>query len=160
MADNIRVNNNQYGWASIVAKIDGDTYYGLTSISFADKRERVKAYGMGRHHAPRGRSPGKYSVDAVKVVGWKSSIQTLLADLAKKAPDGKSYGNVEFEIVVQYIESDETPISVVIERCVITSVSSANEESADPLKEELEIDAMLIRRNDLTLFDGTAGVGP
>ena len=56
MSDVIRVNGNQVSWGSIVLKFNGQRFYGFTSISFSDKRERVHAYGMGRHHAPRGRS--------------------------------------------------------------------------------------------------------
>ena len=38
-----------------------------------------------------------------------------------------------------------------------TGNSSSDEESPDPLKEEIEIDAMLIRRNGLVLFDASQG---
>jgi hypothetical protein len=155
MADALRVNGNQVSWGSIVLKIDSERYYGFTSISFSDKRERVKAYGTARHHAPRGRSRGKYTIDPVKLVGWKTSIAALRAALAARSEDGISYGDVEFEVVVQYTEANEEPQTVVIERCVWASNSTSDEESADPLKEEIELDAMLIRRNDLVLFDSS-----
>lgn len=157
MADQIRVNSNLHSWGSIKLKVDGEQYYGFTSISFGDKRERVKAYGMGRHHAPRGRSSGKYTTDPVKLGGPKSSIQALRKSLAARAADGKSYGNVEFLIVVQYIEAGEEPMHVEIGRCVLTGNSSSDEENADPKSEEVEIDPMWITRNGLTLFDATEG---
>lgn len=153
--DPIRVNQNQLSWGSIRCIIDGNPITGFTAISFADKRERVKAYGMGRHHAPRGRSAGKYTTETVKLTGWKSSVQNLIAQLAERAPDQASYGNVEFTIMVIYSEPSEPNIDVMITGCVITSQSAADEESADPLKEELEIDCMAIRRNGLTLWDNT-----
>lgn len=157
MADPIRVNGNSLSWGSIIIKIDAERYTGFTSISFADKRERVKGYGAARHHAPVRRSRGKYTVDPVKLVGWKSSVGALRAALAARSSDGLSYGDVEFDVVVQYTEADEQPQTVHIERCVWASNSSSDEESADPLKEEIELDAMLIRRNDLVLFDATEG---
>lgn len=157
MADAQRINNNQYSWSSIIFKLNGERFTGFTSITFGDKRERVKSYGMGRHHAPRGRSAGKYTVDPVKVVGAKSSVQALRAALAAAAPDGKSYGNVEFQGLVQYIEADETEMTVELDRLVWASNSTGDEEAPDPLKEEFELDCMLIRRNGLTLFDGTGG---
>jgi hypothetical protein len=153
MADAIRINGNQFSWASVRLKIAGEPFHGFTSINYADKRERVKAYGMGRHHAPRGRSHGKYTTEPVKLVGWKSSVQELRALLASQAADGKSYGDVEFPISLQYIEADETPMIISIERCVWTGNSTADEENPDPLKEEIEIDCMYIRRNELVLFD-------
>lgn len=157
MSDQIRVNGNQHSWGSIVLKLNGERFYGFTGITYADKRERVLAYGMGRHHAPRGRSRGKYSADPVKLTGWKGSIQAFRSALATQAPDGSSYGDIEFEINVQYVESGEIPMNVVIERCVITGNSSTDEENPDPLKEELEISCFLIRRNNLVLFDQTQG---
>jgi hypothetical protein len=157
MSDQIRVNGNQLSWGSIILKLDNDRFYGFTGITFADKRERVKAYGMGRHQAPRGRSRGKYSVDPVKLTGWKRAIQDFRDALAAKAEDGKSYGDVEFDVIVQYVDTGEESITVLIERCVWAGNSSSEEEGADPLKEEVELDAMLIRRNEQVLFDNTDG---
>jgi len=157
MADDLRINGNAYSWGSITLKIDSERFVGFTSIAFADKRERVKGYSAARHHAPTRRSRGKYTIDPVKLVGWKSSVQALRAGLAAKAKDQKSYGDVEFQIVVQYVEEGEIPMTVEIDRCVFASNSTSDEESADPLKEEIELDAMLIRRNGLVLFDATEG---
>jgi hypothetical protein len=158
MSDEIRVNGNQHSWGSIILKLDGDRFYGFTGITFADKRERVKAYGMGRHQAPRGRSRGKYSTDPVKLTGWKGSINEFRKALAQRSQDGVSYGDVEFEIVVQYVETGEAPMTVQLMRCVWTGNSTSDEESADPLKEEIEIDTMKILRNGLSLFDSSQGV--
>lgn len=157
MSDAIRVNGNQLSWGSIVARLDGDRYFGFTAIKFADSRERAKAYGMSRSHAPRGRSRGKYSTEPVGLTGWTGSVQALRDALAAKSADGLSYGDVEFEVVVQYIEADETPITVEIERCVWTKNTTNNEEGPDPLSEEIELDCMLIRRNGKTLFDSSEG---
>ena len=157
MSDLIRVNGNQMSWGSIKLKLDQDVFTGFTAVSFADKRERVKAYGMGRHHAPRGRSRGKYTIEPVKLTGWKGSVQIFRTQLAARSADGVSYGDVEFQIIVQYVETGENPLTVAIERCVWAGNSSSDEENPDPLKEEIEIDAMLIRRNGLVLFDASQG---
>src|SRR5688500_9189325 len=153
MSDEIRVNGNQHSWGSIILKIDNERYYGFTSINFADSRERAKTYGMGRHHAPRGRSRGKYSTEPVQLTGWKSSVQAVLDALAAKSSSRTGVGDVEFEVVVQFIESDETPITVELTRCVVTKNASGHEDGPDGLKDELELDTMAIRRNGLVLFD-------
>lgn len=158
MSDQIRVNGNIMSWGSIILKIDNERFYGFNAISYADKRERVKGYGMGKHHAPRARSRGKYTIDPVKLSGPKSTVQALRDLLAKKSADKVSYGDVEFQISVQYIEDDESPMDVSIERCVVAGNSSNEEENPDPLKEDIEIDAMLIRRNGKTLFDNREGI--
>ena len=151
MSDEVRINGNQHSWGSIKVKINGDLFYGFTAIGYADTRERVKAYGMGRSHAPRGRSRGKYTVEPVTLTGWKSSMQALRKALAD-AGDGTSYGDTICQIVVQYVEADDTPVTVELEDCVLTKNTTSEEESADPLKEDVEFDCMRIRRNGLTLF--------
>jgi len=156
MADEIRVNGNQHSWGSIFLKFDGDRYFGFTAINFSDSRERVKAHGMGRHQGARGRSRGKYDTEPVSLTGWKGAVQQLRQALAD-AGDGESYGDTPFEIVVQYVEADDTPITVTIEDCRWSKNSTADEEGPDPLKEEIEIDCMRIRRNTLTLFDNSEG---
>ncbi len=157
MSDQIRVNGNQLSWGSIKVKLDGEVYFGFNSLSYGDKRERVKAYGMGKHQAPRGRSRGKYSTDPVKLGGPKASVQALREALAAKSADGVSYGDVEFEVIAQYFESAELGITVQCERCVIVANASTEEEGSDPLKEEIELDTMKIRRNGLVLFDESEG---
>lgn len=157
MADQIRVNGNQLSWGHIIIKIGGDRFYGFTGIAYGDKRERVKAYGQGQHHAPRGRSAGKYTTDPVKITGWKGSIEALRDELAKRSANGLAYGNVEFDIIVQYVGSGEKAMNVEVERCVLVEDTSSHEESADPLKDEISADCMLIRRNGKTLFDSETG---
>ena len=152
--DEKRINGNVYSWGSIILKVNEERLSGFTAISYADSRERVKAYGQNRSQTPRGRTRGKYATEPVGLTGSKSSMQALRKLLAD-AGDGVSYGDTEFQIVVQYVEADETAITVEIEDCVWIGNSSSEEEGADPLKEEIKIDCMLIRRNGLTLFDAS-----
>lgn len=156
MADEIRVNGSLYSWGSIILKVNGERFYGISSVNYGDKLERAKSYGMGRHHAPRGRSSGKYQTDPVTVKMEKKTAQELRATLAKLSPSGTSYGSVEFEIVVQFIEGTDVQTDV-LERCTWSGDSSKNEESPDPLYDEAEFDCMLIRRNGLVLFDDSQG---
>ena len=157
MSDQIRINDNIVSWGSITLRVDDEIFTGFKSLSYADKRERTKVYGMGRHHAPRARTRGKYTVEPVKLKGPKSSMHALRTKLASLSRDGNSYGDYEFHIQAQYIENFEPEMYVDIERCVYVGTSSSEEENPDELSEEIEIDAMAIRRNGMTLFDGSAG---
>jgi hypothetical protein len=154
MSDDVRINGNMYSWASVVLKVDGERFFGITSISYADALERVKGYGMGRHHAPRGRSAGKYTIEAVTVKMEKKSSRDLRAALAARATDGRSFGTVEFEIVVQYAEGTAAHTDT-IERCRWAKTSASHEEAPDPLYDEVEFDAMAIRWDGKTLFDSS-----
>jgi hypothetical protein len=157
MSDPIRVNSNLLSWGSLILKIDSEPYYGFTGISYADKRERVFGWGMGRHQAPIGRSRGKYTPDPVKLTGWKGAIAIARSALAAKA--GGSYGDYEFQIILQGVEEDDTPVTIEFNRCVWVGNSSSDEESADPLKEEVELSTMWIRRDNLSLYDTRGNAG-
>ncbi len=154
MADETRVNGNQLSWGSITLKINEEKYFGFTAVTFGDKRERVYAWGMNRSQAPRGRSRGKYTPEPVQLTGWKGSVQQLLQALAD-AGGGDSYGDTFFQIVVEYFEADDTPITVELEDCVVTGVTASEEEGGDNLKTELELSTMRVRRNNLVLFDNS-----
>jgi len=156
MADEIRVNGNLLSWGSIEAKFDGERFYGFSSIGYADSRERVKAWGMGRSQAPRGRSRGKYSTEPVTLTGTKSTIQELRKGLAD-AGDGTSYGDTVFQLVVQYVEPGGDPITVELQDCVWVKNVTSEEEGPDALTEDIELDCMRILRNGLTLFDANEG---
>jgi hypothetical protein len=157
MSDQVEINGNLHSWGSISVKFGGDRFFGFKSIKYGDARERVKGYGMGRQHGPRGRSRGKYTTEPVVLAGHPSSIQELREALAAASQDGVSYGDVEFDIVVQYVEPGEVPITVEIERCAWAKNSTSNEEGPDPLTEEIEIDCFRIRRNGTVLWDASEG---
>ena len=157
MADQYRVNDNLLGWASIRVKVAGEEFTGFTGLSYSQKRERTHVWGTGKHHAPRGRTKGKYTPGPVKLTGPKSSVEALRARLAQFSADGASYGDVLFDIVADYFEPGDVPILVEISACHIVGEDSSEEESADPLKEEIEIQCMAIRKNGRTLFDGSSG---
>lgn len=157
MSDQVRINGNIYSWGSITVKVAGEIYYGFTSITYADKRERTAVYGMGKHQAPRAKTRGKYSVDPVKLKGPKDSFDALRAQLASLSASGVSFGDFEFQITVQYVEDDETPITDTLNRCSYVGTSGSFEEGADAMMEEVEIFCMSILWNGLTLFDSTGG---
>lgn len=157
MADSVRINGVQISWSSCKLTIDGESYTGITSIGYADALDVSKGYGMGRHHAPRGRGAGKYTTEALTMRAWKSTAQAIREQLAKKSPSGTSYGRVEVPIVLQYIEPDDAVITVEFDRARFVKPSSSNEEGPDPLAEDIEWDVMSIRRNGLVLFDESEG---
>ncbi len=157
--DNVRVNGNVLSWGSLTCKVDGDPIKGFTSITYDEKRTREKVYGMGAHQAPIGRTRGKYEPGVVKLKGKKSSCQALREALAAKSGTA-SYGDAEFEITLQGVESDESPITIEATRCVYVGLSSGNEEGPGKLEEEIEIDVMGFRHNGLTLWDSTTDGSP
>ena len=155
MSDPIFVNGSALSWGSIIAKVADEPIYGFTGLTFSDKRERVKGHGMGQHQAPQRRSRGRYNADPCKLTGYRAAVAELRERLALRAPDRQSYGDVEFQVVATYFEADEKPLIVIAERCVWVGNSATDEEGAENLKEEIELDPMFIRRNGLVLFDNS-----
>lgn len=153
MSDSVRINGVQFSYSSASLKVNGETYTGWTAIAYGDALEVVKGYGAGRHHAPRGRSAGKYVPEPVRLTVWKSTGRELRAQIAQLSPTGTAIGRAEFPMVLTYAEDGEGPHTVEFDRCRYVKTSATTEESADPLKEEIEIDVMSIRRDGLTLYD-------
>lgn len=160
--DGISINGVDYSWGSITFKCNGAVFGGFTKISYSDKRTRTKGYSAGAHHAPTHRSRGKYEVDPCKVTGYKDELQSLRDWLAAQSADGVSYGNVEFQGILQFEEPQRGGGTKLRQVDLVDLVwfedSSANEESPDLLMEEVSFDPMRILRDGKTLFDATEGI--
>lgn len=152
MSDKIRINGKQLSWGSIIFKIDGDPWHGFTKLNYSHSREREFAFGMAHDRGPRGRSRGKYTPDNVTLGGPKGSMQDLRNYLMSQAADGKSYGDVEFEIFASWFEDDDTECDVLIEGCVIVKETASHEEGTDVLEEELEIQPLRVTINGGNLY--------
>lgn len=157
MSDAQYVNGLQLSWGSLKLKIDGEPYTGVSSVGYADALEVSYSYGMGRHHAPRGRSAGKYTPDPLTMTVSKATAQAIRDQLAALSPSGTSYGRAVVPIVLQYIEPDDTDITVEFDDCRLVKCTASNEESADALNEDLEFSVMRIRRNGTALYDESEG---
>jgi len=151
MADEIRINGIAHSWGSTKLKIDGERYTGISSISYSDKLETAFGYGMGKSHKPRAQSRGKYSAEQVVMKCQTSTAQSIRDTLASKG-DGSSYGVVNVPIVLQYLEPDDTPITVEFEDCRLVEDGSSDEEGSDVLTVEIKWSTFGIRRNGKTLY--------
>jgi hypothetical protein len=154
--DDLRVNGNLIAWGSHILRIDGDRWYGITSMSWDQARERVFGAGMNRAHAPIGRTSGKYVPGVLKTTMYKHTAQALRAMLALLAIDGVSYGNTAVPIFLQCAEGENTTTDEFDEACVVKE-SSDTEENPDPTKETWEWSVMRIKHDGLTLYDSSEG---
>ena len=159
MSDSIRVNGNLLSWGSCGFKIDSQRYYGITAISFSEALEQSLKYGMGRHHAPRARTRGKYTVEPLKITAEVQTIRLVQQALAAKASDQRSYGTVEFEVFLEAIELEQQYTADFL-RCKWAKNSSNFVEDAEGLYQEVELSTMQISQNGLVLFDATQGNTP
>jgi len=151
MADEIRINGIAHSWGSTKLKIDGERYTGISSISYSDKLETAFGYGMGKSHKPRSQSRGKYSAEQIVMKVQTSTAQSIRDKLSEKG-GGSSYGVVNVPIVLQYLEPDDTPITVEFEECRLVEDGTSDEEGSDVLTVEIKWSTFGIRRNGKTLY--------
>lgn len=154
MGDAARVNGVQFGWSSLKLKIDGEPFTGIKSIDYGDSVEQGLAYGMGRHFAPRGRTRGKYVPDPLVIEAFEASAQEIENLLDKKA-GGRGIANVPVTIVIQFIERDETPVTVEALECTFVKNEVALAEGPDPSTRKITFQPMRYRRNGVALYDTT-----
>lgn len=156
----LNVNGDDFSWGSIVIKLGNEVFDAFTKVSYSDKRTRSKGYGGGKHHAPTKRSKGKYEVEPAKITGYKKEFARMRNVLAALSPDGTSYGDVEFPIIIQFEEDDGTVHQVQLRRAVWFEDGSSHDEGPDLLLEEVSFDIMGIIRDGKTLYSSDGGVTP
>lgn len=160
MSDQVRVNGVLFSRASCQLKMEGEPFYGWTAIEYGDKRERAYGYGAGRHGGPRGITKGKYTPDPLVLTVFSDTADAIRSSLAKRASDGKSYGEPAVLWTLSISEPGLTSVLVELEGCVFSEDSGSAEDSADPLSEKLTFMPMRVKRNGRSLYDqSVAGSG-
>ncbi|MGK4001105.1 hypothetical protein WMF31_00670 [Sorangium sp. So ce1036] len=159
--DIFRRNGYEVGWFSALAKVDNDEFYGFTGIDYEERLERAFAWGMDRAGVPRGVTRGKYSVEGSSIKAYKASALALIEALARKSPDGKSYGSVSFHFTLQY-EEEDISITEELFGCRISGRKASLSNGADPLVDEIPITVMYAKLSTpniqgMTLFDNRQG---
>lgn len=156
--DKPRVNGSVTSWGHIYFKLRNQKWFGIVDITYGHKRERVEGAGLGKHHVANRVSAGKYTTEISKVKMFKASASAFRAALAQDAEDGISYGNVEFEGLLQFIPPSEASQTIELRRCTYRELSFAASESADPLYDEIGVKPLWIVENGKTLFDASEGL--
>jgi hypothetical protein len=100
-------------------------------------------------------STGKYEPDQMKIKGFSGGVQKMRDYLAQRAIDGRSYGNVIFECLIQLIDANETPIDIKFEGVTWSSNNDSRTEGSELFQDEIEFKFMKCWRNGLSLFDSS-----
>lgn len=158
MSDLLRINGSVYSWGSMRVLLGGVPYIGITAISYSDKRERQKAYGMAPHQGPIGSTRGKYTAENAKLTVFAHTARDIQAQLATLSLNQLSTGNTRIPIVIQKIEADLLVDMATLNGCALSGISDEYAEGPDAMMVDLEFDVMAIYRNKRTLFDSTRGL--
>lgn len=131
------VNGTRHSWASVEAKINGQIYY-ITSINYSRKRSRTMV--KENHPDPTGKTRGsnEYSCDVEMLLSEYNNFQQALIAAANQAGLNGGYGDVFFQIVVQYAENNLDTVTDTINGCTMDSTEASNAEGTDPTKRKFE----------------------
>lgn len=136
----ITVNDIEYSWGSITAKINGKEITGFKAISYSDAVEREAVYGAGRHKL--GMTRGKYTTEQGSITAYLKQEREIINDLGDGWAD---YG--PFEVEVRYAEPGEDTHIDIVEGCRFAGTSGGGEEGSSPLEREMKFDYMRVKRD-------------
>lgn len=132
------VNGFRYAWSSVEIKIAGKVFY-ATAINYSRKRNRA----MVREHHPdpvaKTRGSNEYSADIELHLSEFNAMQAALIAAANQAGLKGGYGDVFFQVVVQYSETNLDTITDTIQGCTLDSTEAAGAEGTDPSKRKCDL---------------------
>ena len=135
------INEVEYSWADMRVKIRGREIVGFKGIKYDDKITREKVYGARRWAIARTR--GKVEIDDCSITMFESEFRALIAEL------GQGWGDVPFEIIVQYGNAGMPTHTDVLESCLLGGGGGGGEEGTSAFEREVPFSCMRIRRDGL-----------
>lgn len=154
--DRIRFNDAPYSWHSSLFKVDNAPVSGIVGVNY-EQRLDVTLIASGQQDAkPLGMSAGAYSVPGFTIRALRSSAAAIVAAIAAKSPDGRSYGVPFFNFIAQVSEAGQTPITASAAECRIVGKRDVFDESVDELVTEFTIAALRLTENGVRLWQQPA----
>lgn len=144
------INGAYFDFASIQVVTTVGRFTGVTDISYSDSVEVGSVYGTNRKRI--GRTTGQASVEASMTM-MKEHFQTLIEELGQF---GVGYGEVPFNIVVNYAEGNMPVITDELVGVRITGAADAHAEGVEALRVALTLDVMDLKRNGLSIIQRPA----
>lgn len=159
--DVFRRNGYELSWASVILKVLGEEFFGVTGVDYEEKLERAFVRGLERGGPPRGDTRGQYSVEGSSLKFVKGSGIAFYELLASKAADGLSYGTVPFFLSLQYVENDIS-ITEELYQCKVAGRKVSLAPGADALVDEVPITVGYAKlstptKKGMTIFDNRNG---
>lgn len=147
MAADIRpfINGKAYSHSSLEIDLAGETYFGISSISYEDSLEPGE--GRGTTSQVIYRTAGEYTANA-EIEMYLDQAETFRQAL------GPGMMSREFDIVITYGEDDMPLVTRTLVSCRITRRGNDSSEGKDPTKVKFPLHVMKILYEDDEPFDG------
>lgn len=132
------VNGTRHSWASVEVKVAGQIFY-VTSVNYSRKRNRTIV--RENHPDPVGKTKGsnEYSADCEMLLSEFNNLQAALINQANQQGLNGGYGDVFFQVLVQYSENGLDTVSDQILGCTLDSTEASNSEGTDPSKRKFDL---------------------
>lgn len=128
------VNGTRHEWTSIEIKVKGQIVLGVKELSYNDKLEPTKVYGV--HAQPLGRTRGVYSAEA-SITLLLDEANTLIQTL------GDGFKEQVFDITCAYSEGSSTITDEII-GCRIKGLDQSLSQGSDATARKFDLDVMYI----------------
>jgi len=173
MADIALINGTAISWGDLIWTVQlpdlqgtEQRFYGFSKISFGEeKRERPPVWGQNRSQAPMALPAGQYTPPTPSIT-WiassadadsKANFTSYIEFLRRAAPDGRSYGNVRQNWILQ-VDNPGSRVIYAWQHVVITGGSADWEATAEALKREMTFGCLRFSINGATMYDSTQEV--
>lgn len=145
------INGHYFDFASIQIVVPSfGRFTGVTDISYSDSVEVGSVYGTNRKRV--GRTTGQQSVEASMTM-LKAHFQELIGQVGQF---GVGYGEVPFNIIVQYAEPGMAAITDELLGVRITGAADTHAEGVEALRVAVTLDVMELKRNGLSIINRPA----
>ena len=133
-----QVNSVRHSWASVEVKVAGLIFY-ATGVNYSRKRNRTLV--RVNHPDPVGKTRGsnEYTGDLEMLLAEFNALQAALIAQATQQGLNGGYGDVSFDVVVQYTENGLDTVTDTLKGCTMDSTEASNAEGSEPSKRKFEL---------------------
>ncbi len=135
----------RHSWASIKAIIAGQTFLGIKTCNY--DRKRTRSVVMGTHPDPLGKTVGEnaYTATIDLYLAEFNQLQAILVGIA--ADQGVGYGDVFFDLQIQYSANGFDTIQDDILGCTLDATTASQAQGPDSLVRGIELGPLKILWN-------------
>lgn len=153
----ISVNGISQSWGHIsIILADTIKLTGFTAIDYADSLSEAAEAGLGLSQKPSRRSAGDYSAAETKLEGFQGDVRRLIDNLRLIAPDKRSIGVIEFQVVVAFATQSTDPVSVhTLHRTRVVGIGNSYSRGSELLKQSLTLKPLWLDRDGAVIYDAT-----
>jgi hypothetical protein len=128
----------RHSWASIEVKLAGKVFY-ATSVNYSRKRNRTMVRENHPDPVAKTRGSNEYAADIEMLLAEFNALQAELINQANQQNLSGGYGDVFFDVVVQYTENNLDTVTDTIKFCTMDSTEASNSEGTDPTKRKFDL---------------------